>query len=506
MAKKERKKLEPAQNTFVSPVPTKMVSNGEFSGVLPQTDDQKKVEARLKELADTYGAKLGMDRRQFLQSTCGMAAAFLAMNEVFGPVFNVTEAEAAKPEVSLARAESLSHQFIFDDQVHFVHDDFAQEGILGLGVFASEHWNPGLEPDQLTLAYYKFENFVRILYMQSDTNVALLSGAPFDDPAWWLLPNDQIKEAVNMINGVAGSRRLLGHAVFTPGQPGWMDEVDRVIEEIPPDSWKGYTIGDPLSAATKYPWYLDDEDLVYPFYEKAVKAGITNICIHKGLMPPDFETSWPNVWQYQTPRDIPKAAKDWPQLNFIIYHGCLQPFLELPDQAMAEFEATGNITWSSDLARIPQEHGVTNVYAELGTSFANSATSNPRFAAALLGTFIKGMGADHVIWGSDTPWYGGPQWQIEAFRRLEIPEDMQKKHGFAPLGGADSQVKNQIFGWNSARMYGLDLKSVEGPLGEDKFTQIKRAYELAGGLKPSPVKAVGVDVASRAKGPLNIAL
>lgn len=30
---------------------------------------------------------------------------------------------------------------------------------------------------------------------------------------------------------------------------------------------------------------------MYPFYEKAVKAGITTICIHKGLMPADYETS-----------------------------------------------------------------------------------------------------------------------------------------------------------------------------------------------------------------------
>ena len=27
-----------------------------------------------------------------------------------------------------------------------------------------------------------------------------------------------------------------------------------------------------------------------------------------------------------------------------------------------------------------------------------------------------------------------PQWQIEAMRRLEIPEDMQKQYGFQPLG------------------------------------------------------------------------
>ncbi|MDP6515859.1 MAG: amidohydrolase family protein [Alphaproteobacteria bacterium] len=453
---------------------------------MPQTADQKKVERRIKELADIYGAKLGMNRRQFLQSSCGMAAAFLAMNDVFGPVFNVSEAEAADPELTLARADSLSNQFIFDDQTHFVHDDFEQEGILGLGVYAAENWNPALDKSQLSLYYYKFENYVRQIFFNSDTKVALLSGAPFDDPAWWLLPNDAIMEAVRMVNHTADSRRMLGHFVVTPGQDGWMDEVDRAIAEVHPDAWKSYTIGDPLSAATKYPWFLDDEKLTYAWYEKAMKSGIRNIACHKGLMPADYEQSWAGVWEYQTPRDIAKAAKDWPDLNFIIYHGCLRPFMEDPANMLATFEKTGDIEWSSELARIPQEHGVTNVYAELGTTFAQSATASPRFAAALLGTFIKGMGADHVVWGSDSLWYGSPQWQIEALRRLEIPEDIQKKHGFAPLGGADSFVKNAIFGGNSARLFNLDLRADYSPMHEDKFAEIQHEYKLAGGIRSKP--------------------
>src|SRR5207248_8948790 len=63
-----------------SPVPTQMVSNGEYMPY-PQTEKQKRVEARIKELSDTTAAKLGMTRRQFLATSGGMAACFLAMNE-----------------------------------------------------------------------------------------------------------------------------------------------------------------------------------------------------------------------------------------------------------------------------------------------------------------------------------------------------------------------------------------------------------------------------------------
>jgi hypothetical protein len=72
---------------------------------------------------------------------------------------------------------------------------------------------------------------------------------------------------------------------------------------------------------------------------------------------------------------------------------------------------------------------------------------------------IKGMGVDHVVWGTDSIWYGSPQWQVEAFRRLEIPEDMQKRWGLAPLGPATGTVKRMIFGWNSAALYDLDLNA-----------------------------------------------
>jgi hypothetical protein len=43
--------------------------------------------------------------------------------------------------------------------------------------------------------------------------------------------------------------------------------------------------------------------------------------------------------------------------------------------------------------------------------------------------------------------------QIEGLRRLEIPKDMQRKHGFAPLGAADGPVKTAIVGENVARLY-----------------------------------------------------
>ena len=464
------------------PLPTQMISNGEYTP-LPQTEAQREVEGRIESYAQALAPQHGMKRREFLASSAGLAAAFLAMNEVFGSVFTASRAEAATPGQADERNRALASQFIVDCQTHFVRDDYSQQMLITAARFAKEHWNPALSGvDNLTR--FKFQNFVKEIFLDSDTKVALISGTPTDEAELMFLSNDQIAAARDVINGVAGSRRAMGHGIVTPGAPGWLDEVDRVLETLKPQSLKGYTIGDPVyQTKKKSNWRLDDERNVYPLYEKMLKAGVTTLCIHKGLMPADYLTSWPDLWQYATVWDVGKAARDWPQINFVIYHSAMRPFIELPDRELAQFEATGRFDWVSDLADIPRRFGVNNVYGELGTCFANTCVTHPKLAAALLGTLVRGLGADHVIWGTDCVWWGSPQWQIEALRRIEIPADMQAAHRFTPLGAADGPLKTAIFGGNAARLYGIDSAASSGALSADRINMMRAGYRAAGGQR-----------------------
>jgi hypothetical protein len=201
--------------------------------------------------------------------------------------------------------------------------------------------------------------------------VALISSAPSDVPTDWFLTNEMMAQARATVNARLGGRRLLTHAIFTPGQPGWMEALERALVDLKPDSMKGYTIGDNSNKdQSRHPWRLDDEQLLYPAYEKMAKAGVINV----GLFPPSLDQRYPSLRAHCDVRDVGKAAKDWPQLNFIIYHGAYR-FAGggNPADALAQFEQTGRVDWVTDLAEIPGKHGVTNVYADLGQLFALTA-------------------------------------------------------------------------------------------------------------------------------------
>jgi predicted TIM-barrel fold metal-dependent hydrolase len=476
----ELRRLVPAElHAYPGPIPTQSVSSEEFMP-LPQTRAQREVEARIQEMGGSLARKQGLTRRRFLQTASGMAAAFLAMNEVYGHLFDVSRAEAQTPDMAKERAAALSKQFIMDMHTHFLRDDTRiMTFVRQREAVGKAGWNPALAGKPQTIEDLKFANYFKEIYLDSDTKVAMISGAPSDIPQDWFLTNEMKAQARAKVNKEAGSRRMLAHAIFTPGQPGWLEAIDRAIVELKPDSFKGYTIGDNTNKQiSKFPWRLDDEKVAYKAYEKFLKAGLVNVCVHKGLFPPSVEKQFPHLLAYSDVRDVGKAAKDWPQLNFIIYHSAYRfPGGGTVQDAWAQLEQTGRIEWVTDLAEIPAKFGVSNVYGDLGQIFAQSTVADPRVAAVMMGQLVRGLGADHVVWGTDAIWTGSPQWQIEALRRLEIPEDLQKKYDLKPLGAADGPVKTAILGENNARLYKYERRSA---LATDRVAIAKGRYEKEG--------------------------
>ncbi|MEK6246147.1 MAG: amidohydrolase, partial [Pseudomonadota bacterium] len=384
MTPEELEKLTPAESLFASPIPVQSVSSDEFTPA-PQTERQREFEARVKRIGAELAKQQGLSRRAFFKTAGGMAAAFVAMNETYAkdgrPLYEASRAEAATPALAQARAEGLKGQFVMDMHTHFLRDDtpirafVAQRETVG-----KAGWNPMLVGKPQTIDDLKFPNYFKEIFLDSDTKVACISGSYSVDPKFSFLTNEMKHDARDKINREAGTRRMFAHAIFTPGWPGWLDKFDAENDKLKPDSWKGYTIGDNTNKhLSKFPFRLDDEKIMYPFYEKLVKAmatypdrpGLRNVCIHKGLFPASVERQFPHLLGYCHVGDVGKAAKDWPQLNFVIYHSAYRfPGGGTAAQAWEQLERTGRVEWVTDLAEIPAQFGVKNVYADLGQIFA----------------------------------------------------------------------------------------------------------------------------------------
>jgi len=489
------------------PIPTQMISNGEHMP-LPQTDEQKRVEARIKELAETAAKKLGISRRTFLAGSGGMAASFLAMNEVYGRVFNVDEAEMFEPEAH-AKNGPPKDLFVLDDQMHMERSSmvgplffmaFAQGPTAAASGFPVNPFNPTgtagdelgnpwavlnpelvgrpITPDRLYLV-----NFVKEVFFDSQVTVALLSnntlgvfppGDPNARPPKNVtesqiaagLTAQQTAATRDFVNKLAGSRRMLAHGQLYPGTAN-LDFMRQQIEQNKPDSWKGYTIATSAKDANDNPdalmrmWRLDDEQLAYPTYDLIAKhreqlrehPGFWNICIHKGFSPAPIDDP-----QHGNPTDIPKASRDWPQFNFIIYHACYgggTPFL-WPAPILQNIRSgvllngVPNVPWTTQFGQLCGH--LKNVYAEIGSTFAGCVITFPTVCAHIMGQLLKYFGEDKICFGSDCVYYGSPQWQIEALWRFEIPEEIRDQYDYPEL---TKGAKRKILGLNSARLYNL---------------------------------------------------
>src|SRR5437764_14191016 len=491
-------------DTLGAPVPTQVVSNGEYFPSA-QTAEQREVEARIAEIAGAAAKRLGMSRRRFLATSGGMAASFLAMNEVFGRFFEVSALELFAP--AHAQGALPKDLFVFDDQLHMIRESY--NGTLALRALAQGDgpaaravgiqknpfnpeglpdefghpwaaWNPSLKQTPITGANYHLVKFVKDVYLDSQVSVAILSNAPlglFEPPSGGKprIPKsvDESLTAMNLtgyqtaavrdwVNAISGSTRLLAHGQIFPGRDN-LAFMQKQIDQFHPDSWKGYNIAytaklDDNPESELKQWRLDDETVAYPTYELikrnrqelAKHPGFFNICIHKGLAP-----AAPGTPEQGAPTDLPKDSRDGPGFHFILYHACFGPrFFDAESLQAIKDEKLRNgvpdLRWLTEFAQMSQP--LKNVYAEIGTTFASCVVTFPTVCAHLLGQLMKYMGPERIVFGSDALWYGAPQWQIEAFWRFQIPDAIAKKYGYPQL---TADAKRKILGQNSAKLYKL---------------------------------------------------
>lgn len=503
--KSQIRKCERAHlSAYRTPLPSRMVSNGEYMPVL-QTHQQKMVEQKIIDMADANSKKIGMSRRDYLRSSCGMAVAFIAMNSIFGKFFAVDEVEAFEPVAADVNGVPPG-TFIFDDQLHHVSDTWSDPIVLVLRTTAAGFgppfglnqqmipWNPALVGTQIDLASVSFNNFLKEVFLDSVTTMGLIGGAASNPGEPAVLPADGMANTRDRVNEYFGSQRLLSQGTIFPsigtitppahGELTNLEEMQRQVEENQIVSWKGYPIGDFVAIGEgrlTYPWNIDDPIFTYPVWRKALELGVKIVSLHMGLNPPGMTAQHED---HGHPRHLAAAARDFPQVTFVAYHAGLRPFLDdtsSAEQLQAGIAAGQNppqIDWVTDLAFIEKRarRRLPNVLAELGTTFASSVVIFPELTAHILGQLMKGLGAQRILWGTDSMWYGSPQWQIEAFWRFLIPERLRERFDYPQL---DERAKLQILGLNSAKLYRIDVEDNQATRSPaDRLTRMRNDYEI----------------------------
>ena len=316
-----------------SPVPTQVVSNEEFIP-RPQNPQQKQWEKLIGQMSEEKSRKLGMSRRDYLRTSMGMATAFLASNMVYGPNWEVDAAETLEPAATEEKFPKGEY-FIMDVQTHFT--DGASIGSRG----ATFLKNIGVKLTN-DVDSYGFGNFVKEIFFDSETSIAVISGVPGReinknmagkvlegrDRRGGILPSWLMSQRKQELNALADGQRAFcpgncapnhywNRKTNAPDFPALFEQMEREVKTYGIDSWKWYCHTDPGRSGDGF--RMDDEKLSYPFYEKSKKLGLKVFSVHKG-----FAAQSRTLGHFAHPGDLEKAAKDHPDLTFIAYHSALK--------------------------------------------------------------------------------------------------------------------------------------------------------------------------------------
>ena len=475
-----------------SPMPTQPVSNEEFLP-RPQNNQQQQWEQLIGELAGEKSKQLGMERRDFMRSSMGMATAFLASNMVYGPNWDVDAAETLEPAATEEKFPKGEY-FVVDVQTHFT--DGVALGFRDAEFVRNMGFNLKDNPDA-----YSFTNFVKEIFFDSETSIAVISGVPGRetnknhegkvlegrDRRGGILPSWLMSQRKNELNQLAGGTRAFCQGNCAPNHywdrsnnkpdfPALYEQMEREVKKYGIDSWKWYCHTDPGRSGNGFS--MDDEKMAYPFFEKSKELGLRVFSVHKG-----FASQSRTLGHFAHPGDIEKAAKDHPDLTFIVYHSALKhgPWEPQFEKAGNFDPTTGDFSWHAELMKIKERNPkMDNVYPEIGSSFGLLAIAHPVMCQHLIAKNVKHYGSDHVIWGTDCLWWGSPQWVIDAMKRFQITDELCDKFGYEKL---TKQDKANIFGLNAAKIYGFDPAQQMKVLPDDTLSSLKTAYLQNGGTR-----------------------
>lgn len=428
------------------PVKLDTTTNGEFEPI-PLEAIHHHANRMAQEAATDNARRLGLDRRSFLVSACGVASTLMGMNAAYatqgsrGGFYELPK--DAGLDLHAARSAVDGNEFIFDVQGHFVNPTGAWLKRLPADARPMQGFTgaPRCEPHRAKgprgyLDCIGPDQFVKDVFLDSDTDLMVLSFVPSTrqgEP----LTIEEAENTARIVERLEGTHRLLIHGRVNPNQEGDLEAMDELASKHRIAAWKTYTQYGPGGKG----FFLDDKPGI-ALIEKARSLGIKKVAVHKGL------SFGPQSYEHSTCVDVGRVAKRFPDVAFLIYHsGYVQGQKEGPYDPK---KTDGIDALVTSLVSNGVKPG-SNVYAELGSTW-RFLMRDPDSAAHGLGKLLKYCGESNVLWGTDSIWYGSPQDQIQAFRTFQISAELRDKHGYPEMTSA---LRAKIFGLNALKVYSI---------------------------------------------------
>src|SRR5262249_25519548 len=136
-----------------------------------------------------------------------------------------------------ADARTPSGQFVFDIQTHHVAAARQFPAILELRKLGRQ-WNPLLEKDRGTMEDVSLANYIKEIFLDSDTTVAVISGIPSATDETNILPPSEMARTRDVVNRLAASQRIVAHGLVAPDKgPRDLEEMRRQAGDLKIAAW-----------------------------------------------------------------------------------------------------------------------------------------------------------------------------------------------------------------------------------------------------------------------------
>ena len=338
----------------------------------------------------------------------------------------MAESTPAKEDFAQRSCRVIDEIFVFDNVIH-VHD-MSRKNLRedrSDSVYARDLMirSPARGASRLLTnvdfaRQMSIEEVYRMVFEDSPTDLAMVQVVPvFDWYNDWFAPvylqhamAEAYPDRVIFCGGVDPRFRGLQDA---------LEQLEYQITELGARSVKFY------NGHIEESWRCDDPEIAYPLYRKCLDLGVNVIQFHKG-----FPFGNQNL-EALSPLDLQKAARDFPEMNFVLHH-----------LAIPYFEETVNIA-----------SRFSNIHLALSGTLSTFALS-PRLLEKRIGRLLMEVGVHKLLWGSEAALAGPPAPYLKHFMDLEISDDLQSGYGYPQITRDD---KTKILGLNFAKLMDIDV-------------------------------------------------